>query len=281
MRLGELQRQAELRLQGGAHPDRARLDATFLLQEALNQPRTWLLIHNEDDLDQSVTEKYLQKVERRLTGEPIQYLLGKTEFFGLPFTVNPAVLIPRPETEHLVEKALELAGRFTKPRIIDIGTGSGAIAVSVAHSLPEACLTAVDISPKALEVARENARLNGVGIDFQLGDLLSSVAGSFELILSNPPYIPESDRPTLAVEVREHEPELALFAGVEGLDIYCRLIPQAFAKLHPGGWLLLEIGIHQAPAIRQLLFDAGFTEISFVPDLQGIERVACAQRPVG
>jgi release factor glutamine methyltransferase len=191
------------------------------------------------------------------------------------------VLIPRPETEHLVERALELAAQFERPRILDVGTGSGAIAVALAANNTSARLTAIDLSEDALAMARRNAERNGVAesIQLQKGDLLAGIgAESAEIVASNPPYIPEGDHAALAVEVREHEPHLALFAGVDGLAIYRRLIPEAHRVLTAGGWLLLEIGYGQAEAIRALLEAAAFAEIEFVRDLQGIERVAVARK---
>jgi release factor glutamine methyltransferase len=220
-------------------------------------------------------------IERRQNGEPIQYITGETEFYGLPFRVTPDVLIPRPETEHLVERAVELASGLTGVRILDVGTGSGAIAVALAHELPQAQITALDISAAALGIARGNAERNGVAgrIDFKLSDLLGAVEGErFAMIVSNLPYVPEGDRGSLAVEVREHEPVLALFAGEDGLDVYRRLIPAAFAALEDGGFLLMEIGYGQSQAVSELLGDAGFEGIEFVPDLQGILRVACGRR---
>jgi release factor glutamine methyltransferase len=215
-------------------------------------------------------------------GEPIQYIFGETEFYGLPFLVTPDVLIPRPETEHLVEKALELAAQFIAPRIVDLGAGSGAIAVTLAHQLPHAQITAIDLSSAALAVARENAERNGVSsrIRFLCGNLLAPVAEErFEIVVSNPPYVPSGDRASLAVEVRDYEPALALFAGDDGLEVYRRLIPAAFAALIPGGFVALEIGFGQSPAIAELLAVSGFERIDFVQDLQSIPRVACAQRP--
>ena len=192
------------------------------------------------------------------------------------------MLIPRPETEHLVEKALSLAGSFPHPHIVDVGTGSGALAVALAHKLPFASITAIDLSAQALVVARANAEQNAVTnrIRFLQGDLLAPVAGeTFHIVVSNPPYVAESDRASLAVEVRDHEPSLALFAGADGLDIYRRLIPQAFECLVSGGFIALEIGYGQSAAIAGLLGAAGFRNIEFTPDLQGIPRVSCAQRP--
>jgi release factor glutamine methyltransferase len=191
------------------------------------------------------------------------------------------VLIPRPETEHLVEKALALAVGFERPRIVDVGTGSGAIAVALAHHLPYAQIAALDISRQALEIARASADSNGVAsrVRFLQSDLLASVADErFEMVVSNPPYVPTADRDSLSVEVREHEPALALFAGADGLDVYRRLTPAAFSVLEAGGFLILEIGYGQSEAIAALMAGARFHHIEFMPDLQGIARVAWGQR---
>ena len=167
----------------------------------------------------------------------------------------------------------------TEPRIVDVGTGSGAIAVALAHQLPHAQITAIDLSALALKIARKNAERNGVALRFLEGDLLAPVATEqFDFVVSNPPYVPTTDRETLSVEVREFEPGLALFAGDDGLDVYRRLIPASFNALTPGGFLLLEIGYGQSPAVTELLGRTGFQQIEFVPDLQGIPRVACARR---
>ena len=299
------------RLQTGPHPDRARQDAETLLFCLLGKNKAWLMAHAAEELSTTEAMSYAELLEHRFLGEPIQYITGEAEFYGLPFRVTPDVLIPRPETEHLVEKVLELAtivrgsvkghdfsraenrteenwalapevtpSRF--PRILDIGTGSGAIAVALARNLPHAQIAAVDISAAALEVARANAECNAVfsRIRFLQGDLLAPVAPEqFEIVVSNPPYVPTTDRDTLAVEVRDHEPALALFAGADGLEIYRRLIPQAFACLVPAGFIALEIGYGQSASIAELLTASGFQQIEFIPDLQSIPRVACAQRP--
>ena len=266
-------------LSPGPHPDRARLDAETLLLHVLGKDKAWLMAHPEEEIPAAEAGRYAKLLERRYRGEPIQYITGETEFYGLPFRVTPDVLIPRPETEHLVEKALGLASGLSPIRILDIGTGSGAIAIALAHHLPDAQIIAVDISPAALAIARENADRNTVAIRFLESNLLGAVSGEeFDMIVSNPPYVPTADRDSLSVEVRDHEPALALFAGKDGLDIYRRLIPVAFAALTSGGHLLLEIGYDQSDSIFALLDGTGFTHIEFVPDLQGILRVACAQR---
>jgi release factor glutamine methyltransferase len=282
MTLQEWVRKGEMLLRTGPHADRARTDAEFLLRYLLQCERAALLVRWNERLHENEAARYAQLVERRRRGEPIQYITGETEFYGLPFKVTPAVLIPRPETEHLVEKVVELAPLFSKPRLVDVGTGSGAIAVAVAHECPAADVTAIDFSEDALKIAQENARRTGVAerMRFLEGDLLATVAEEqFEFVVSNPPYVSSDARDSLGVEVRDFEPPVALFAGPDGLDLYRRLIPQAAHVLPPGGYILLEIGYDQRDAIRELLSQSGFGDIEFVPDLQGIARVAVARRP--
>jgi release factor glutamine methyltransferase len=289
-------------LAAGPHPERARRDTETLLVHALkkNAPKTnldtnlaWLIAHDGELLAPDAAATFCDLVERRLAGEPIQYIVGEAEFYGLPFHVNRDVLIPRPETEHLVEKAIELArklkgtGQITEPRIptlriVEVGTGSGAIAVALAAALPFAQITATDISAAALAVARDNAARNGVAdcIGFLEADLLDPAAhGPFDMVVSNPPYVPLSDCDSLSIEVRNYEPAQALFAGDDGLDIYRRLIPAAFGALVAGGYVLLEIGYGQQEAIQALLKKKGFAGIEFTADLQGIPRVVVARRP--
>lgn len=277
---------AEKVLAEGAHPERARRDTETLLLHALktNVPDAnlaWLIAHEDEPLAADAAGPFCDLIERRLAGEPIQYITGEAEFYGLPFHVNRDVLIPRPETEHLVEKVMALAAEFVRPKIVDVGTGSGAIAVALAHALPFAVITATDISADAQAVAKANVARNGVAdrVRFFKGDLLEAVAGEhFDIVISNPPYVPESDRTTLDVEVRDYEPAQALFAGEDGLQIYRRLIPAAFDALVPGGYLALEIGYGQRAGIEALLVREGFAGIEFIPDLQGIARVAVARR---
>jgi release factor glutamine methyltransferase len=282
MTLQEWLHKGEAQLRAGPHPDRARRDAELLLQHVLRRERAALLARWKEVLSKEEASLYAVLIRRREAGEPIQYIVGETEFYGLPFQVTPDVLIPRPETEHLVEKVLELAGRFAPPRIVDVGCGSGAIAIALAHALPRAQVTAVDVSPRALAVAGENAKHNHLAdrIRFLRGNLLSAVIDErFDLIASNPPYVASADRASLAVEVRDHEPAVALFAGEDGLEVIRRLVPAAFAALSPGGFLVMEFGHGQWPAVSALLADAGFAQIGFTPDLQGTPRVASAQRP--
>lgn len=282
MTLRALIERAEAGLQNSPHPDRARLDAETLLLHVLRQSRAWLLAHADDDTEASTESEYANLIARRQTGEPIQYITGSSEFFGLPFSVGPGVLIPRPETEHLVEEVIRLVEQssLTGPHILDIGTGSGIIAVALAHSIPSARITAIDLSAQALLVARENAERNHVvdRIKFLEGDLLTPVAGEqFHIIASNPPYIPVPDHDSLSVEVREHEPHTALFAGNDGLDIYHRLIPAAKKYLLPTGWLILEIGYGQKQAVEELLQEDSYSNIHFISDYQEIPRVALGQ----
>lgn len=304
MSLREWLERGEAQLSTGPHPDRARRDAETVLLHVIGKNKAWLMTHMDEDFGGCTAIRYAGLLDRRVEGEPIQYITGECEFYGLPFRVTPDVLIPRPETEHLVEKAIDIAtmrgaptippglrnGWESKslsepPRILDIGTGSGAIAIALADKLPDAQITAIDISEPALAVARSNADRLGFAdrIRFLEGDLLAPVAGeTFDFVVSNPPYVPNTDRALISVEVREYEPALALFAGpdsVDGLDIYRRLIPAAFDALVRGGFLLFEIGFTQAPAIEHLLKAAGFESVEFTADLQGIPRVATARRP--
>jgi release factor glutamine methyltransferase len=282
MTLAECMAQGEEQLRAGPHSERARRDAELLLQFVLGRDHAFVLAHPDDQVGRHSIERYFALIQKRMAGEPVQYIVGEQEFYGLPFHVTPDVLIPRPETEHLVEKTLELAARFEQPRIVDVGTGSGAIAVALAHQLPQAQITAVDISIGALILASRNAKRNALvdRVRFIESDLLAAVANErFDIVVSNPPYVPSGDRESLSAEVREHEPALALFAGEDGMDVYRRLIPEAFSVLAPGGFIALEIGYGQAESVTALLAQTGFQHIETLPDLQGIPRVLCGQRP--
>ena len=316
MRLREALDRGEAVLSEGPHPDRARRDAELLLLHHIGKNKAWLMAHADEEFAGCKAIGYVALLERRRRGEPIQYIVGECEFWGMPFRVTPDVLIPRPETEHLVETVSHLVPTFDRnsktkgifgierihaayekgvrrtregdpnlpgwpPRILDVGTGSGAIAIAMAHEWGSADITAIDISENALEVARFNAKSLGFAdhIRFLKGDLLAPVAAErFEIIASNPPYVPDTDRALIAVEVREHEPHVALFGGQDGLEIYRRLIPAAYAALVPGGYLVFEFGFSQQPDIESLLMAAGFDQIEIIPDLQGIPRVASARR---
>lgn len=277
IKVAELLSHGEQRLDESPHAERARQDAERLLLGVLAQGKAWLMAHADECISATQADTYVHLVERRYRGEPMQYIEGCAEFYGLSFQVTPDVLIPRPETEHLVEKTIDLAAGFAQPRIVDVGTGSGAIAIALAHTLSAAIVTATDQSPAALAVAARNAVAHR--IRFFEGDLLAPIAQEqFEIVVSNPPYVPEKDRDSLAVEVRDYEPAQALFAGEDGLAIYRRLIPAAFRALIPEGFIVLEIGYGQQASVQSLLEDAGFTHIAFTADLQGIPRIASARR---
>jgi release factor glutamine methyltransferase len=259
----------------------ANRDAELLLLHLLQISRANLLAYPERELPSNQQTAYQSLIERRLQHEPIQYITGEQEFYGLNFHVTPAVLIPRPETEHLVEAVLKLLPSNQSVTLADIGTGSGAIAIALAAHLPHAAITALDISLDALAIATTNARENNVAdrILFLQSDLLSALSPEeeFDAIVSNPPYIPEMDRLSLHPQVRDHEPTTALFAGETGLDIYRRLIPQAHKALKQNGLLALEIGHGQQAALTELL--SGWQRVSFIDDLQQIPRVALARKP--
>jgi release factor glutamine methyltransferase len=271
--------QAASRLAISPQAATARRDAELLLLHTCNISRSQLLTHPETPLTPAQLEHYFLAVERRAQSEPMQYITGAQEFFGLPFQVTPAVLIPRPETEHLVEAAISLARQSQGPlRILDIGTGSGAIAVALSHALPQASIVATDISPAALSIAQKNAEHNGVAgrITFEQCDLMPTGHIKYDMICSNPPYIATGE--VLEPQVAAFEPHTALFAGPTGLEVYQRLIPLAAAALCPGGNLLLEIGYGQSSSIESLLPASDWLKTEFIADLQGIPRVAVTQK---
>ena len=280
MRLDLAIKQATERLQASARGD-ARLDAETLLIHVLGRDRAYLYSHPELELSCKNIDRYNQLLERRTNGEPLQYITGHQEFWGLDLLVTPAVLIPRPETEHSVEAALDLLRGLKSPHIIDVGTGSGCIALALASELPNARIDAVDISVETLQVARQNAQRVGLGdrITFAQSDLLEKylpLGPTFDVVVSNPPYVGKSEADKLQVEVREHEPHCALFGGEQGLDVYRRLIPQAHRVLNPGGWLVMEIGYSQEQETKELLRD--WREVRSLPDLRGIPRVVIGKK---
>jgi release factor glutamine methyltransferase len=289
------------------------LAAELLLMHALERDRAWMYGHPEESLDPAAAEKFRALIARRAAGEPVQYLTGKQEFWGLEFEVTPAVLIPRPETEHVVEVALARLGergikihmdtgapRETL-RVADVGTGSGCLAVALAWELPHAEVVATDISEPALEVARRNAARHGVAerVHFLQRDLLTGLAQTdpsgvvarhamaastqnrplFDLIVSNPPYIARNEAEQLQREVRDHEPHAALFGGPTGTEMYQRLIDQARDQLRDRGILVLELGHDSAEHVRGI-FDAqpAWTKVAITMDLAGIPRVLAAER---
>jgi release factor glutamine methyltransferase len=261
----------------------------------LRRDRAWFYAHPEYELPSEEAATYAELIERRANGVPTQYLTGSQEFWGLEFEVGPGVLIPRPETEHVIEIALSRMGtRRTHPlRVADIGTGSGCIAIALASELPRAEITATDISSLALDYARRNAARHGFShrINFRQVDILASGADAdaqasssapdrpdrFDLLVSNPPYVARKDAPQLPREVRDHEPAEALFAGEQGLDFYPRLILAAERSLTAGGTLVLEIGYNGASFARSLLSACPWSDVSVTLDLAGIERVISAR----
>ena len=254
-----------------------RLDAELLLSATLEMDRVALYVNFERPLIDDELARYREKVRRRADREPLQYILGETEFWSLPLSVNPFVLIPRADTEVLVEEALKRIDGCSN--VLDVGTGSGAIAVALAHDQPELRVTALDCSAEALEVARGNARRNGVleHVDCLAGDLNSLPPGPFDMIVSNPPYIPSRNWEQLMPEVRDHEPRLALDGGDDGLEAYRRIAVQALKILSPGGWLLVEVGIGQAAVVSALFKAAGLTDVAQRDDYARIPRVVMGQ----
>ena len=274
------------------------MNAELLIMFALNCDRAYLYAHPERELTSDEMRSYDDALTRRATGVPAQYITGHQEFWGLDLIVSPAVLIPRPETEHVVEAVLEIVSwahlkqsqeqdqrpRAGAPaphglRIVDVGTGSGAIALALAKELPSAEIHATEISPQALEVARANAARHELTsrIECHQADLLDGLSpSSFDFVVSNPPYVGESEEDSVQLEVRKFEPRNAVFAGPTGLEVIERLIPQALAALRPGGWLVFEISGAIADRVRGLLTSWGEVEIK--NDLQGIARVVIARR---
>jgi release factor glutamine methyltransferase len=259
-----------------------RLNAETLLMFSLSCDRAYLFAHPERELTPQEKINYQEAIAQRAIGIPAQYVTGHQEFWGMDLIVSPAVLIPRPETEHLVEAALELVNsrRGSVPaRFLDVGTGSGCIALALAKELPQADIHATDISASALEIARANAARHGLDgrIQFHQTDLLQGFEpGSFDVIVSNPPYVGESEEDQVQLEVRKYEPRNAVFAGSTGLEIIERLIPQANTVLKPGGWLVMEMSGTIAEGVKRLL--TGWSDLRVINDLQGIPRVAWAAK---
>jgi release factor glutamine methyltransferase len=250
-----------------------RLTAEVLLGHALGRERVYLYGHPEQELGPNPWLHYGRYLHERLKGKPTQYITGRQEFYGRELHVTPDVLIPRPETEHVVEVALRL-GQGAR-RVLDIGTGSGALAVTLALETG-AATWGTDVSAAAVEVAAENARRLGAPARFVVCDVCEAIAGrSMDLIVSNPPYVPLAAREGLQREVRDWEPDVALFAGEAGLDIYTRIVAGAPRVLAPGGWLILELGFGTLDAVKQLL--CGWADLRVEPDLAGIPRVIAAQ----
>ncbi len=268
------------------------LAAELLLLHVLGRDRAWLYAHPEEVIPGLDAHRFLSLILRRAEGEPTQYLTGKQEFWGLEFEVTPDVLIPRPETEHVIEVALDRlsvrelrAGRKQTLtgdglNIIDVGTGSGCIAIALAKELPGARIVATDISDVALAVARRNAARHAFAnnITFLKHNLLGGMAAKYELVVSNPPYVGHKEKESLMREVRDHEPEMALYGGEEGYELYAELIAQAARSVVPGGLLVLELGHNSLLAVHPLLELPHWTNVAVTKDLAGIDRVIAAER---
>jgi release factor glutamine methyltransferase len=279
------------RLESAGIPgDDSRREAALLARFVLGWDAAAWLTHQREPAPSGFQESFDRLIARRVSREPIAYLTGEREFYGRPFFVTPSVLVPRPETEFVIDAAVGLArarqtggsGRRSEIVIVDIGTGSGCIAITLALELPQARVIATDSSAEALRVAEENARRHGVAdrVEFRHGPFLAGYADPVDVVVSNPPYVPESDRASLAPEVARFEPAAALFAGQDGLDVIRALVPRAAAALRPGGALVMEIGFGQARDVQRVVEKARLTEARLVPDLQGIPRVIAALRPV-
>jgi release factor glutamine methyltransferase len=266
--------------------DRPRTNAELLLGAVLNARKIDLYLDRDRVLTPQEQEKFDRFVRERLSGKPVQYIIGSTEFFGLEFTVNPSVLIPRPETETLVEVALENLKGIAQPKIIDIGTGSGAIAIALAKNLAGSFLYATDVSEEALKVAQDNARRHGVRerIEFLHGDLFEplkgrKLEGTIDCIVSNPPYVSTEEFDSLPKEVRDFEPVVALKTDEEGMSFHRRIAENSLDLLKPNGILALEVGLGQAGRVADLIrTQGGFEGIEIKKDLGGIERIVIARR---
>ena len=256
-----------------------RLNAETLLMFVLGRDRAYFYAHGDEALTADQVLRYGDAIAERARGVPAQYITGHQEFWGMDLLVSPAVLIPRPETEHVVETVLELAKNRQTARIVDVGTGSGCIALALARELPEAQIHATDVSADALEIARANAARHQLGarVQFHQTDLLTGLGKvPFDFVVSNPPYVGEDEADTVEAQVRKFEPRIAVFAGQSGLEVFRRLIPLARDVLKPGGWLVMEIGYSGRDRVEALLL--GWEEVRFVNDLQSIPRVIAARR---
>lgn len=300
-------REMAARLLADAGVENQQAESWFLMEAALGMSRSDYLLCQMEELPKDGEKAYFSLTEKRCRRIPLQHLTGEQEFMGLSFRVSEDVLIPRQDTETLVEEAIRILrdenpeNRETRLRsdapvkdgigtqecerakavsVLDLCTGSGCIAVSIARYCPEVFVTASDISAKALAVAKENAALNGARVQFVESDLFSSVEGRFDMIVSNPPYIPTAVIDTLMPEVRDHEPKMALDGKADGLYFYHTIIEQAEKHLNSGGWLLFEIGYDQGEAVSERMRACGFEEIQVIRDLAGLDRVVRGRRKI-
>lgn len=259
-----------------------RLEAELLLCHVLDTNRALLLAHNTDEVNDEQEAAFCQLVERRKQEEPLQYLLGTTNFMGLNLLVTPAVLIPRFDTERLVEKALQLIQTIQQPKVLDLCTGSGAIALAISHYKPESEVWGGDLSAEALQIAEANNSQCGTRVTFRQGNLLepfADLSGQLDLLASNPPYITTQEMQELPGDVLQ-EPRLALWGGDDGLYFYRKISAAATTMLRPGGWLIYEVGWQQGQAVQQLLKEQQFINISLQQDWQGLDRVVYGQKPL-
>lgn len=281
MTLRDVLKKGQLYLEENQIPD-AEIDAWYLLEHILKEKlgtaigKAWFLAHQEEIADQKLYDKYGELLYRRGCRIPLQHLTGEQEFMGIPFQVNEKVLIPRQDTEILVEEVIKVL----RPgmRVLDMCTGSGCIVISLMHYVPGIFATAADMSFDALEVARVNAAARQLEIDFRQGDLFETVEGEYDVIVSNPPYIPTKEIEQLMPEVKKYDPAAALDGGKDGLSFYRRITAESKKYLRQGGRLMLEIGSGQGAAVSQLMTEAGYTEIYLVKDLAGHERVAAGSK---
>lgn len=264
--------------EAGFSADDAAMDAGVLARQLLGWSLADWLAHKHINATPEFTEAFTAVIGRRASREPVAYLVGRREFYGRDFSVAPGVLIPRPETEGLVNEVLRHTPHDVSQRVLDIGAGSGCVAITLTLERPGFAVTSTDVSDAALSTARQNAAALGADVTFVRADLFPDTGAPWDVIVSNPPYVPERDRDMLMPDVRDHEPALALFAGVDGLDVVRRIARDAVAQLTANGVLCLEVGAGQQDAVTTLLTSAGMRDITWAHDLQGIPRIVSARR---